>query len=642
MTRAAQLIPVRELCGLPFGWEGIGELPATKRRCKSALKRAGLPILSIPGRGGEAPAVDLDILPENTQIAYLVSRNGRQNGSRPANSDLWASFARKPPAARQTAERRLAAVRRDRELRRGGLSKAEAERRLQAESGVTPQTLRAWRKRIEGVPEADWLPALAPAWKAGGRAAACSDEAWDFFLADYARRNAPWLSMPYERTKREAARRGWAWPSYDTIRRRWRAIPEAERVFLCQGQKALETLYPPQHRDVTVFTAMQGHNYDALEPSVLVEWPDGHVGRPVTFACQDVYSKRLLAAKTDRTENAALFRHCFACVSEDYGYPEFLYIDNTRAAANKQMTGGVRTRYRWKARDDEPLGVLPRLGIKAIFVTPEHGQAKPIERGFRDLKQLIERDPRCAGAYSGDDPRERDGRTPRPIPLAVYGQVLADAVNAYNARPGRRTQACKGKLSFDEAFAESYASAPVRRALPEHRAILHYAWTIVRCRKQRGEIVLHGQARYWTPELVNHRGRDVLVRYDPHDLERGIVVETADGRPICEAPCLRRTGFNDTAEMREHKRLKRAWTRDVKRAAESRRKFRVSELAAMQAPVPAADMPAPSVLKPTRPEPATPRKHRREPAVPPEKQDEYDENFRASVARLREQKVAGF
>jgi len=43
-------------------------------------------------------------------------------------------------------------------------------------------------------------------------------------------------------------------------------------------------------------------------------------------------------------------------------------------------------------------GLFTSLGCQIHFATPYHGQAKPIERAFRDMAKSIELDPRFAGA----------------------------------------------------------------------------------------------------------------------------------------------------------------------------------------------------------------------------------------------------
>jgi putative transposase len=93
-------------------------------------------------------------------------------------------------------------------------------------------------------------------------------------------------------------------------------------------------------------------------------------------------------------------------------------IDNTLAAANKTMSGGIKHRFRFKVRDDEPDGVFKLLGVDVHWATPGHGQAKPIERAFGvgGVGEYIDKAPEFAGAWSGSstkDKPEYDGRTRR-------------------------------------------------------------------------------------------------------------------------------------------------------------------------------------------------------------------------------------
>ncbi|KGJ12358.1 hypothetical protein EQ718_07065 [Paracoccus versutus] len=87
----------------------------------------------------------------------------------------------------------------------------------------------------------------------------------------------------------------------------------------------------------------------------------------------------------------------FGELIETWGIPKHCLFDNGHEFANKWLMGGTPTWFRFKVRDDDPLGVLPTLGIKVHWATPAHGQAKPIERGFRDFASRIAKDPRFAG-----------------------------------------------------------------------------------------------------------------------------------------------------------------------------------------------------------------------------------------------------
>ncbi|WP_328809175.1 transposase domain-containing protein, partial [Profundibacterium mesophilum] len=70
------------------------------------------------------------------------------------------------------------------------------------------------------------------------------------------------------------------------------------------------------------------------------------------------------------------------------------------------------------------------MGIELHWATPGHGQAKPIERAFRDFADNIAKDPRFAGAYVGHKPDakpENYGSTAIDIDrfVAVVGEGVA-------------------------------------------------------------------------------------------------------------------------------------------------------------------------------------------------------------------------
>ncbi|CAM3278719.1 transposase domain-containing protein [Xenorhabdus nematophila] len=114
--------------------------------------------------------------------------------------------------------------------------------------------------------------------------------------------------------------------------------------------------------------------------------------------------------RTDVSENSDSIRLALADVVEQYGIPKHVTIDNTRAAANKWMTGGVPNRYRFKVKEDDPKGIIPLLGIKlhwtSVLFGRGHGQDKPVERAFSHggLGEVVDRHPALAGAYTGPNP----------------------------------------------------------------------------------------------------------------------------------------------------------------------------------------------------------------------------------------------
>lgn len=167
-------------------------------------------------------------------------------------------------------------------------------------------------------------------------------------------------------------------------------------------------------------------NADGHTLDVWVQWPDGEVLRPVVTVIADLYSNAILAYRVDKSESAAAVRLAFYDLFRDWGIPDFALLDNGRAFASKQMTGGQKTRFRFKVSPDETDGVLTALGVKVHWATPYSGQSKPIERSFRDLCDRVAKHPRLAGAYSGNSPMAKPdyARGVQPVDFDIFLPTL--------------------------------------------------------------------------------------------------------------------------------------------------------------------------------------------------------------------------
>jgi hypothetical protein len=166
---------------------------------------------------------------------------------------------------------------------------------------------------------------------------------------------------------------------------------------------------------------MQVVNVDGHKFDVFVQSEDGHIDRPVMVGIQDVYSRKLLAHRIGETENTILTRMVFADLFRDYGIPPHALLDNGRAFASKALTGGAKTRFRFKIKDTDQLGVLPSLGVNVRWTLPYRGSSKPIERAWRDLCEDIAKHPAVAGAYTGNKPDAKpENYRDRAIPIAEF------------------------------------------------------------------------------------------------------------------------------------------------------------------------------------------------------------------------------
>ena len=332
-------------------------------------------------------------------------------------------------------------------------------------------------------------------------------EAWEYFKADYLRNEAPAAERVHERLARAAAEHGWTFPSVATfVRRIKREIPRPVQILARQGMDALKRAYPAQERDRSVFRALEAVNADGHRFDVFVKWPDGEIGRPVMVAWQDLYSGKIVAYRVDKTENTDAVRLSFGDLVEHHGIPEHAYLDNGRAWASKWMTGGMATRYRFKVKEEEPLGLLTALLGKdnVHWTTPYHGQAKPIERALRDFCESVAKHPALAGAYTGNKPDAKpENYGSRAVPIDLFLTVLVQEIAAHNARKGRRSAVCQGR-SFDETFNESYARGPVKKATAEQRRLWLLAAEVSSAKNKRRD---HARDRPAQPLLVGRARR---------------------------------------------------------------------------------------------------------------------------------------
>lgn len=402
----------------------------------------------------------------------------------------------------------------------------------------------------------------------------------------------------YDRVRAAGAPFGWAVPAYKTLLHRVeREVPAPLITYLREGDRALLKSYPAQQRSRAQFYALQGVCADGHTVDDWVEWLDGEVLRPVVTVIADLYSNAYLAYRVDKSESAAAVRLAFYDLFRDWGIPEFALLDNGRAFASKQMTGGQKTRFRFKVSPDETEGVLTALGVRVHWATPYSGQSKPIERSFRDFCDRIAKHPRLAGAYSGNTPLAKPDYPGglKPAKFDVFMEVLAEGIAEHNARTGQRTEVAPGR-SFSEVFGESYAISPIRKVSPEQLRLAMLASERVTARAPAGSLHILGN-RYWAEWLSGRVGDRLTARFDPEDLGAAISVYDAAGVYLGDADCWDAVGFHSVDAAREHGRKRRAYARHIRKAAKIERGMAIDELVALQASTEAAPRPEAKVVR---------------------------------------------
>lgn len=560
------------------------------------------------GRGGGLE-FHSSLLPGEARIE--LARRGliRTRPAEPAaQTSAWGWFDSQSASVKQEAERRLAAVAEVQLLIEAGKTKSTAVAAASAAHAVGQATIWNWLRLVDGLPRADWLPALAPRRKGGGAEAAIHEDLWEAFKSDFLRPERPTLTSVYRRVTRIAAARGLAMPHERTFRRRLEREIEPELMVLRrEGAEALRRAVPAHRRSVADLRAMEWVNIDGHKFDVFVRTPDGRVLRPMMVAIQDVYSRKILAHRIGTEESAVLTRLAFADCFRDWGVPGHAVLDNGRAFASKWITGGTRTRFRFKIREEEPMGLLPGLGIKTHFTIPYRGQSKPIERAFRDLCDSIARHPAFAGAYTGNSPMAKpENYGSKAVGWDRFCEVVAEEIAAHNAQAGRRTEIAQGR-SFDAVFAESYATAPIQKVVDPavmRMALLAADQKLVN--RQTGVLELEGN-RYWHPQMFSLRGQRVTVRFDPDNLHTSVHLYDGKGRYLLEAMLLADEGFATTAGAKETARRAANVKRRAKELEAAERLLSPDAVAALQMAPRPAPRPEANVVRPVRHAAATAR-----------------------------------
>lgn len=613
----------KQLAGLPG-------MPGTDRRVRERAKRESWQNRKRQGVGGGFE-YHISSLPSDTQAALILQQQGTQvagaacvlepaaeQPAKPARRSqpvalldrdtLWNHYESRTQKAKDEASKKLKAVQAVAALLSSGSGKMAALDTVAAQIGTHPLTLGRWYAMVERYHPSDWLAALVNRHSGRKAEADISPEAWEFFKADYLRLERPALSVSYERTETAAKQHAWSLPSQKTVERKVkREIPRDVLVLMRQGEKALLQLYPALERDKSMLRAMEWINGDGYLHNVFVIFPDGQIGRPKTWFWQDVAFNMILGWRTDVSENTDMIRLACLDVFERWGLPDnHVTIDNTRAAANKWMTGGIANRFRFKVKEDDPLGILPGLGLKVHWATPGWGQSKPIERAFGvgGLGEYVDKHPLLAGAWCGDNPNAKpENHGSRAVDFETFQKALTEGVAMWNAKKKRRTDACRGQHSFEETFLASYQQSAIRRLTAEQRRLFLLTAEAIKVAKdgtfkmESGKGFGFGENRYGCDQLFDYAGQKLVVRFDPQDLHADVHCYTLSGQYIGAAECILAAGFGDTQRAREHTKARRQKLKASKKAAAAENRMSALEVAEMLPAVEPQQPDPPQVVK---------------------------------------------
>lgn len=569
-----------------------GELPLAKSSFdrfvkKSAWRADQSKARKQAGReGGGGWEYHISLLPSTIQSRLLVIHGSPSNQNTDHEGDernaVWAAYNGLTAKNKKICAFRLECLMAVESKQKGGMNANAAMRIVAKEQDIAVSTLATWKATVRSKPRADWLAHLAPQFKGATYRADCHPEAYQALKSDFLRPEGPTFSACLRRVRKAAKKYGWEpIPSERALRRHLDAdVPKEVQILARKGKNALKAVFPEQRRKRDMLHAMEAVNMDGHKFDVFIKLPDQEKPtRMFLIALQDLYSNKFVAWRLSDSENKETVRLVIGDMVERFGIPDRITLDNGRAFTSKDITGGAKTRFRFKIRDEDPQGLLVSLGVDIQWTTPYSGQSKPIERAFRDLCDTVAKHPVCSGAYVGNKPDAKpENYGSKAVELDVFKRLVDQEIHEHNSRDGRTNPIAKGR-SFDQVFEESLAQPEtiVRWPTTAQKALWLMAADRVRAKKSNGEINLFGN-RYWTPALTAYAGQNITARFDPENLFAGIHVYDFKDRLIAEAPCVEDSGFYSVSAARIQSKTRNAYLKAAKDMKDLHAKLTPTEL----------------------------------------------------------------
>lgn len=266
-----------------------------------------------------------------------------------------------------------------------------------------------------------------------------------------------------------------------------------------------------------------------------------------------------------------------------YGVPRYLYVDNGREYLNHDIGGmGHRTRTR-KVQIKLPTPILSRLGITMTNALPRNGQAKTIEREFRNFTFLAQLFDTYVGSNVVVKPEKlkaklKDGKIPTDSDLYAVVESMIDGY--FNCQPyNGKVTADRGKTKLE--VYRDHLPTVVRKAAEDDLNLMMMRSTQMQTVGRNGVYVtISGEKIYYfDDELLLMQGKKVFVRYDPEVMNEVRVYD--ENEAFLKTAPLRQdimeTYFATKDGLKEAMSTKRRWQRLAKQEANIAREKVVSQ-----------------------------------------------------------------
>lgn len=314
--------------------------------------------------------------------------------------------------------------------------------------------------------------------------------------------------------------------SVSAFERLARSIPYPTKVLAREGKKAFDDkCMPYMSMDYTKLHTNQQWVADDHVFDVLVEFPDGHVGRPWITGWEDRRSRYIVGyLMSDHDPNANDILDAFARAVSAFGIPEGVLLDNGKNYTVKDLFN-----------KDFTMSIANQMTISVTNAIKYNAKAKHIERFFNTLEYsyMIHLE-----SYIGADPKRRPERMQTvndklkgvAMPYAEFIQYVDHVINIYN----NSTHSGHGMNSMTPCQAFTNNVTAIKTADPVLLSMYFKRTSKLLKVGRNGVRVPELEQYYDANELFSHQGEYVYARYNTDDV-RQVYIVSEDGKFICTA-----------------------------------------------------------------------------------------------------------
>lgn len=258
------------------------------------------------------------------------------------------------------------------------------------------------------------------------------------------------------------------------------------------------------------------------------------------------------------------------------GRPDWWYLDNGRENRNREVTGMTR-----KSGVDYDLqhtgSIAAQLGIQVHFAEAKRSRAKPIERQFKEMKGIIDR---FWPTFCGGSTAEKPNRLKEILKggdLPTLDQIRSE-LDLYLSETIPQIP-CHGKThkgrTRDQVLQADYAIHGPLPHISEDTASLLVSKMATGSIGRRGFRLSDLDYTWWGEWMPEHKGRRVVMRYDPDNLRVAHFYEATDkghGKLVGIGQLVPKIGalvaHDDAVSLAEVARQNRRYKHEVKQGRE--------------------------------------------------------------------------